>query len=228
MLTCDAISMAAYASVPVAVWLGVLTVAQLIAVTLIAGAATVFFRSAYQVLLPGIVDEADLAEGNAKLMGSREVAQIGGPGLGGALAQIVGPAVGLLADGASFAVSFVYLAAVRRPRDRRTARPRTSSLTQEALDGLRFLWHDFYLRVMARSSRARSDSGSGPREPCSSPTPVACPSASCSPSRTRGRASCSPSSRTSWPPAGSSSGTSSARASGRPTSRRTCWDASAQ
>jgi len=46
MLTCDAISMAAYASVPVAAWLGVLTVAQLIAVTLIAGAATVFFRSA--------------------------------------------------------------------------------------------------------------------------------------------------------------------------------------
>ena len=149
MLTCDAISMAAYASVPVADWLGVLTVAQLIAVTLFAGAATVFFRSAYQVLLPGIVDEADLAEGNAKLMGSREVAQIGGPGLGGALAQIAGPAVGLLADAVSFAVSFTCLTAVRAPRDRRAARPRNSSLTHEALHGLRFLWHDPYLRVMA-------------------------------------------------------------------------------
>jgi hypothetical protein len=41
----------------------VLTVAQLIAVTLIAGAATVFFSSAYQLLLPGEVDEADLTEG---------------------------------------------------------------------------------------------------------------------------------------------------------------------
>ena len=149
MLTCDAISVAAYASVPVAVWLGVLTVAQLIAVTLIAGAATVFFRSAYQVLLPGIVDEADLAEGNAKLIGSREVAQIGGPGFGGALAQIAGPAVGLLADAASFAVSFACLTAVRRPRDRRSTAPRTSSLMQEARHGLRFLWHDPYLRPMA-------------------------------------------------------------------------------
>jgi predicted MFS family arabinose efflux permease len=152
MLTCDAISMAAYASVPVAGWLGVLTVAQLIAVTLIAGAATVFFRSAYQVLLPGIVGEEDLAEGNAKLMGSREVAQIGGPGLGGMLAQIAGPAVGLLADAASFAISFTCLTAVRRPRDRRPAAPRTSSLTHEALHGLRFLWHDPYLRVMASFS----------------------------------------------------------------------------
>ena len=37
MLTCDAISLPAYASVPVAAWLGVLTVAQLIVVTLTGG-----------------------------------------------------------------------------------------------------------------------------------------------------------------------------------------------
>lgn len=152
MLTCDAISIAAYASVPVASWLGVLTVVQLIAVTLIAGAASVFFRSAYQVMLPGIVGAADLAEGNAKLMGSREVAQIGGPGLGGGLAQIAGPAVGLLVDAVSFAVSFACLTGVRRPRDRRPAAARTSSLMQEARHGLRFLWHDPYLRVMASFS----------------------------------------------------------------------------
>ena len=85
MLACDAISMAVYASVPIAAWCGVLTVAQLIAVALIAGTATVFFNSAYQVLLPGIVDEADLTEGNAKLMGSQAIAQTGGPGLGGLL-----------------------------------------------------------------------------------------------------------------------------------------------
>jgi predicted MFS family arabinose efflux permease len=152
MLACDAVSMAAYASVPVAGWLGVLTVAQLIAVALIAGAATVFFRSAYQVLLPGIVAETQLAEGNAKLMGSREVAQIGGPGLGGALAQIAGPAVGLLANAVSFAVSFACLTAVRRAQARRAAPRRSSSLTQEALRGLRFLWHDPYLRAMATFS----------------------------------------------------------------------------
>src|ERR1700684_4520090 len=46
MLACDAISVAVYASLPVAAWCGVLTVAQLIAVTLIAGAASVFFNSA--------------------------------------------------------------------------------------------------------------------------------------------------------------------------------------
>jgi len=148
MLACDAISLVAYASVPVAAWCGVLTVAQLIAVTLIAGAAAVFFNSAYQVLLPGVVAEADLTEANAKLLGSREVAQIGGPGLGGLLAQAVGPVTGLLADAVSFAVSFCCLTAMQPPRNRRSADPAAGRM----LDGLRFAWRNPYLRAMTAFS----------------------------------------------------------------------------
>jgi MFS family permease len=148
MLACDAVSAAVYASVPVAAWCGVLTVAQLIAVTLIAGAAAVFFNSAYQVLLPRVVDEADLAEGNAKLLGSQQVAQVGGPGLGGLLAQAGGPVTGLLANAASFAVSFCCLTAMRPPRDRRPGDSGTGGM----LDGLRFAWRDPYLRAMSAFS----------------------------------------------------------------------------
>jgi predicted MFS family arabinose efflux permease len=129
-------------------WCGVLTVAQLIAVTLIAGAAAVFFNSAYQVLLPRVVDEADLAEGNAKLLGSQQVAQVGGPGLGGLLAQAGGPVTGLVANAASFAVSFCCLTAMRPPRDRRPSDSGTGGM----LDGLRFAWRDPYLRAMTAFS----------------------------------------------------------------------------
>jgi MFS family permease len=148
MLACDAISLAVYASVPVAAWCGVLTVAQLIAVALIAGTANVFFSSAYQVLLPGIVDEADLTEGNAKLMGSQAIAQIGGPGLGGLLAQATGPVGGLFADAITFGVSFWCLTALRAPRDRRSG----ASAAGGMLDGLRFAWRDPYLRAMTAFS----------------------------------------------------------------------------
>jgi MFS family permease len=153
MLICDLVSLVAFASVPVAAWAGVLSVAQLVAVALLSGAATVFFRTAYQVLLPGIVDEADLAEGNAKLMGSRSAAQVSGPGLGGVIAQFAGPATGLLADAVSFAVSFVCLTAVRRPPGRRPASADSgASRIQGALLGLRLVWHDRYLRVMTAYS----------------------------------------------------------------------------
>jgi Transmembrane secretion effector len=162
-----------YASVPVAAWCGVLTVAQLIAVTLIAGAATVFFNSACQVLLPGVVDEADLTEGNAKLLGSREVAQIGGPGLGGLLAQAAGPVTGLLANAVSFAVSFCCLTAMQPPRDRRSGGPAAGGV----LDGLRFAWRDPYLRAMtAFSSSATWHSPvSTPSSSSSWSVPSGCP-----------------------------------------------------
>src|SRR5580693_327238 len=107
MLACDAVSVAVYASVPVAAWCGVLTVAQLIA-----------------------------------------VAQIGGPGLGGLLAQAAGPVTGLLADAVSFAVSFGCLTAMRPPRDRRSGGPAAGGV----LDGLRFAWRDPYLRAMTAFS----------------------------------------------------------------------------
>ena len=148
MLACDATSLVVYASVPVAAWCGVLTVAQLIGVALIAGTATVFFSSAYQVLLPGIIEEADLTEGNAKLMGSQAIAQISGPGLGGLLAQATGPVGGLLADAISFGVSFCCLTTLRTPRDRRSGAPAAGGM----LDGLRFAWQDPYIRAMTAFS----------------------------------------------------------------------------
>jgi predicted MFS family arabinose efflux permease len=148
MLACDAVSAAAYVSVPVAAWCGVLTVAQLIAVTLVAGTAAVFFNSAYQVLLPGMVDEADLAEGNAKLLGSQQAAQVGGPGLGGLLAQAGGPVMGLLVNAVSFTVSFCCLTAMQPPQDRRSG----DSGAGGVLAGLRFAWRDPYVRAMAAFS----------------------------------------------------------------------------
>jgi MFS family permease len=77
MITCDAVSAALYASVPVAAWPGVLTIAQLLAVALLGGAASVFFSTAYQVYLPSLVAADQLVEGNAKLAGSASAARLG-------------------------------------------------------------------------------------------------------------------------------------------------------
>jgi MFS family permease len=148
MLACDAVSFVAFASVPAAAWAGVLSIAQLVAVALTAGGASVFFSTAYEVYLPSIVDQGELTEANAKLTGSRSAAQVAGPGLGGAIAQAVGAATALLADAVSFAVSFACLVAIgsREGRIERTSFTAERHLRREIRDGLRFVVADPFLR----------------------------------------------------------------------------------
>lgn len=146
MLTCNAASAVALASVPVAAWLGLLTIAHVIIVALVIGVTTVFFSTAYQVFLPALVAPADLPPANARLQGSESAARVAGPGLGGLLAQLLRPANALLADAASFIVSTICLLSIRTREAAREAAPGRRSLRREIGEGLRFLARDPYLR----------------------------------------------------------------------------------
>lgn len=149
LLGCDALLMVLFVSVPVAAWLGVLTIVQLATVALLSGVATVFFATAFQAYLPSLLEPVRLGEGNARLQGSQQAAQIAGPGLGGSIAQLAGAATGLLFDAVSFFVSAACLCAIRArepaPRDTRTV----AAAPGRIRDGLRFLFGDPYLRTMA-------------------------------------------------------------------------------
>ena len=114
MIACDVGRLFALASVPVAFALGVLSMPQLYAVALITGVGTVFFDVAYQSYLPALIPRADLIEGNTKLQVTGSVAQMAGPALGGFLIQLLGPARAVAADAATFLVSVVSLAWIRR------------------------------------------------------------------------------------------------------------------
>jgi predicted MFS family arabinose efflux permease len=148
MIVCDIISALLYASLPVAAWLHTLTTGQVIAVALLAGAANVFFATAYQVYLPSLVTAADLIEGNAKLQGSAEVAVICGRGAAGLAAQAVGDATALLFNSASFLVSAACLLSIRTPTPPRQPASRTTTVRTEISAGIRFIAHDPYLRPL--------------------------------------------------------------------------------
>lgn len=152
MLICDLVSLVLLVSVPVAVWFGVLTMGQLLVVAMVTGAAGVLFSTAYFVYLPAVVGRDDLAEGNAKLQGSESAALVVGPGIGGAIAQAFGAVLGLLADAVSFGVSAMCLLRMRireSVADRAAAACGRRSLRREITEGLRFVTHDPYLRVVA-------------------------------------------------------------------------------
>ncbi|MFE9474926.1 MFS transporter [Streptomyces griseofuscus] len=148
MIACNVVSLVLLAGVPVAAWYGVLTLAQLFAVSLLTGCASVLFSVAYRVYLPTVVAKDELSAANAKLQGSESVAQLGGLGAGGLLAGALGAVAGLLADAATFLVSTLCLLAVRG-REPRVETPRARpGLRAEIREGLRHTLRDPYLRVL--------------------------------------------------------------------------------
>jgi MFS family permease len=155
MLGCDIVAAVLYASVPVAAWAGVLTVGMLVAVQLIAGAASVLFATAYQVYLASIVTAAELIEGNTKMQGSASAAMFAGPGLAGATAQLLGAVTALLGNAVSFLVSAACLFGARQGNQaapaaapRRTAGRRTT-VRQETMAGLLLVARDPFLRQLS-------------------------------------------------------------------------------
>lgn len=153
MLACDAASLVLLLSILTTAWFGGLTLVHLLAVALLLGAAAVFFQTAYQVYLPGIVAEEHLLEANAKLHGTEAAAQVAGPGVGGLIAQAFGAVTGLLGDAVTFAVSLLCLSRIRRAEhiEPRHDGPAETGLPRRIRTGLDFLAADPYLRVLAIS-----------------------------------------------------------------------------
>jgi predicted MFS family arabinose efflux permease len=146
MIGCDAAAVVLFLSIPVAYWMGVLTITQLVVVELLVGVVTVFFQTSYGAFLPALVSRDKLPEANAKMQGSASAVQVVGPGAGGLIAQVFGAVFGLIADAASFAVSMVCLLALRTDEPRRT--PTKRNLRAEIATGMRFVIRDPYLRVL--------------------------------------------------------------------------------
>jgi MFS family permease len=97
------------ATIPLAATLHVLTMEQLYVVALLTGVLTVFFDVAYQSYLPVLVSREHLVEGNSKLEVSRSVAQIVGPGIAGALVQLVTAPIAIVLDAMSYVASVISL-----------------------------------------------------------------------------------------------------------------------
>ncbi|MFJ4188743.1 MFS transporter [Kitasatospora sp. NPDC089509] len=145
MIGCNLGSAALFASVPLAGWFGVLTLAQLLAVAFLSGVSAVFFGAAEQAYLPELVAPEDLIEGNAKLEGSGSAAEVAGRGLAGLTVQLLGAATGLLIDAVSFLIAAGTLLRIRaRPGP---VAPARTGLLREVREGLSFLLRDPYLRA---------------------------------------------------------------------------------
>lgn len=134
--------------IPLAAALGALRMPTLYAVGFAIGVLTLCFDVAYFSFLPSLVRRDQLVEGNSKLEVSFSVASIGGPGLAGALVQLVSAPLAILLDAASFLLSALALALIRRdeaPAPRAGRRP----IRREIGEGLRAVGGDPILLALA-------------------------------------------------------------------------------
>jgi MFS family permease len=137
-------------SVPVLAFAHVLRIEYVYLAALLVGVGTVMFDLAYQSYLPSLVDRADLVEGNSKLQVSASAAQVGGPGLGGLLVQLLTAPTALLTNALSYLVSIISLIAIRRPEPAPpTEETGKRRIWRDIAEGLRFTFGNATLRACA-------------------------------------------------------------------------------
>ncbi|HEX2194596.1 MAG TPA: MFS transporter [Candidatus Limnocylindria bacterium] len=115
MLICDVVRASAQAVVASLLITGNGQVWHLLLLAAVMGSATAFFVPATTGLMPQVVSRERLQQANALVSISQSGAHIFGPLVAGLLVATVGPGWAFAVDGASFAVSAGFLAAMRVP-----------------------------------------------------------------------------------------------------------------
>lgn len=136
--------------VPVASYVGVLSLNQLYVVALGVSVGTLLFETSYVSYLPMLLEREQLVEGNAKLESTRSVAQVGGPTLGGYLVQWLGAPLAVLTVAGGYLTSVVVLSRIRM-REAIPERGAQRDLIGEIRRGLSFVFKQPSLRALAVS-----------------------------------------------------------------------------
>ncbi|MDT9689577.1 MFS transporter [Streptomyces sp. P9(2023)] len=109
LIVADAARGLLFASVPVAWWCDVLTLAQLYAVVLLSGCATVFYDVTGQSILPRFVGRDGLVPANAAMVSLMAVTNVAGRGAGGGLVQLLTAPLAVAGTAVSHLASAVRL-----------------------------------------------------------------------------------------------------------------------
>ncbi len=102
--------------------------------------------------VPALVDRAQLPTAMSMIASSGTLALLIGPALGGLLLTIMAPPYALGFDAASYVISALLLASIRRPfRKPQIAQVQLASIRTDIAEGLRFVWHQPVIRTMTLS-----------------------------------------------------------------------------
>lgn len=137
----------AVASVPLAWWLGWLSMPWLYVVSFFIGCVSTTAGAAAQIVLTQVVSRERLVEAHAKNALASSAADVAGPGLAGVLVKLLGAPITLLADALMLLGSTLILRGVRVNE---TLKPRADArFWRDLKQGLRFVRRQRLLLVLA-------------------------------------------------------------------------------
>lgn len=164
MVTADFVNAAVMISVPVAAWLGVLTVPHVLAVAFVSPAVATFFDGANFGALPVLVGRDRIAAANAAVWGAATSIEMVLPAVVGVALAVIDPATLLVVDALSFVASGLFVRAISRllhDPDRRREPLTRRLVASDVGEGLRFLIRHSGVRTMTIIGTVQCLSGGG-------------------------------------------------------------------
>lgn len=154
MITTDLVQAALLVAIPLAWWLGILTLPVLMLIVVGYGAAAVVHVAASMSLLPRLVTGEQLQPAHARIDGADAVASTAGPALGGVVVAAVGAPFAVLLD----SLTYLYSALTLRGIDVDEPPPRTGltvrGLLGDVVEGVRWAYRGSGLAALAISNHA--------------------------------------------------------------------------
>jgi MFS family permease len=144
MILADIGRAAIIASIPIAYVAGSLSMLQLYVVGFLAGSLAVVFDLSWNTVFVSVTRRERYVEAMSLLNGSRSLAYVAGPTIGGLLVQVLGAPVAMAADALSFLGSVVFLRRIRSLEPPIDAEP--GSIRERLVSGIAFVARDPIIR----------------------------------------------------------------------------------
>jgi Na+/melibiose symporter-like transporter len=138
-------------TVPVAYFIGHLSIVQLYIVAFTAGVLTLLQGVAQQAAMRALVERDQLIDANSKIGMSEEAAAVAGPGVAGVLIGATSAPIAILVDAVSFGLSALLISRITWRTEARSAVPSVESFLHQIREGLVFILRHRVLRGLAAS-----------------------------------------------------------------------------
>lgn len=144
MIIADILRAAVLLTIPLAFMVGMLSLEQLFVVAFLVGSLAVIFDISWNTLFVSVAERDEYLAANSLFSGSRSLAQVAGPSIGGGLIQFFSAPIAILVDAISYVGSALFLSRVNTPEP--PVEASTEPTRAQLVTGLSFIFRDPIMR----------------------------------------------------------------------------------